>query len=304
MIFSEIYGVYYRTLAQILTAAVDHPLQKGEMRAMIERYAFAESALAIEPALQNGDWPLLYEDGTTPLRHAPSAPPTLLQRRWLQAIRLDPRIRLFEDGIAEDAEVEPLFFPEDVFVFDRYADGDPYEDAGYVERFRMILRAIREQCPLKMMIRTRRGDRARRAMLPKKLEYSPKDDKFRLIGAGERFGSVVNLARILSCERWEDAPESLRNAPLRMATQKSVTLEVVDRRNAPERVLLHFAHFEKEAERLEEGRYRVTIVYDEADETEIVIRILSFGPMVRVTAPDTMIDLIRERLLAQLRLRK
>ena len=46
-------------------------------------------------------------------------------------------------------------------------------------------------------------------MLPKKLEYSPKDDKFRLIGAGERFGSVVNLARILSCERWEDAPESL-----------------------------------------------------------------------------------------------
>ena len=138
MIFSELYGVYYRTLAQILTAAVDHPLQKGEMRAMIERYAFAESALAIEPALQNGDWPLLYEDGTTPLRHAPSAPPTLLQRRWLQAIRLDPRIRLFEDGIAEDAEVEPLFFPEDVFVFDRYADGDPYEDAGYVERFRLI----------------------------------------------------------------------------------------------------------------------------------------------------------------------
>ena len=48
----------------------------------------------------------------------------------------------------------------------------------------------------------------------------------------------------------------------------------------------------------------MTIVYDEADETEIVIRILSFGPMVRVTAPDTMIDLIRERLLAQLRLRK
>ena len=38
MIFSELYGVYYRTLAQILTAAVDHPLQKGEMRAMIERY--------------------------------------------------------------------------------------------------------------------------------------------------------------------------------------------------------------------------------------------------------------------------
>ena len=72
-----------------------------------------------------------------------------------------------------------------------------------------------------------------------------------------------------------------------------------DRRNTPERVLMHFAHFEKQAERLADGRYRVTILYDFDDETEMVIRILSFGPTVRVTAPDNFVSLMRERLIKQ-----
>ena len=66
-----------------------------------------------------------------------------------------------------------------------------------------------------------------------------------------------------------------------------------------ERVLLHFAHFEKTAERIDGDRYSVTINYDKEDETEIVIRILSFGPMVKVTAPTHFIDLIKQRLIAQ-----
>ena len=62
---------------------------------------------------------------------------------------------------------------------------------------------------------------------------------------------------------------------------------------------MHFAHFEKQAEKLEENRYRVTITYDKNDETEIVIRILSFGPMVKVTMPQSFVDLIKERLISQ-----
>lgn len=78
-----------------------------------------------------------------------------------------------------------------------------------------------------------------------------------------------------------------------------MVLELTDRRNALERVLLHFAHFEKQAEKLEEDRYRITIFYEKEDETELVIRILSFGPMVKVTSPQHFVDLIKQRLLAQ-----
>ena len=38
MIFSELYGTYYNTVAQILTAAADHPLRKDELRSIIEKY--------------------------------------------------------------------------------------------------------------------------------------------------------------------------------------------------------------------------------------------------------------------------
>ena len=62
---------------------------------------------------------------------------------------------------------------------------------------------------------------------------------------------------------------------------------------------MHFAHFQKQAEKLDENRYKITITYDKDDETEIVIRILSFGPMVKVTAPQSFVDLIKQRLISQ-----
>ena len=81
-----------------------------------------------------------------------------------------------------------------------------------------------------------------------------------------------------------------------MPKKREVELELTDERKALERVLMHFAHFEKQAERLDDQRYRVRITYQEEDETEMLIRILSFGPVVRVTAPDHFVGLMRERL--------
>ena len=38
---------------------------------------------------------------------------------------------------------------------------------------------------------------------------------------------------------------------------------------------------------------------DKDDETEMVIRILSFGPMIKVTAPQHFVELIKQRLIRQ-----
>ncbi len=135
-------------------------------------------------------------------------------------------------------------------------------------------------------------------VLPKYLEYSEKDDKFRLFGLGRRMGGTINLGRITRCERCaeEGAASFSRRVPPKT---RSVVFELVDERNALERALLHFAHFEKQAERLEGNRYRVTVNYNKDDETEMVIRILSFGPMIKVTAPGHFVDLIKKRLRSQ-----
>ena len=91
MIFSELYGSYYNVVAKILKAALDHPVTEEEMRGVVRAYAFSESVLAIVPALREERWQLLDERGKTPLEHMPEMPLTLLQKRWLQAIRLDQK---------------------------------------------------------------------------------------------------------------------------------------------------------------------------------------------------------------------
>lgn len=298
MIFSELYSTYYNTVARILKAATDHPLQKEELRSIIEKYAFGESVLNIEPAIAEERWQLLYPDGSTALKHPPTLPLTLLEKRWLKAIFQDPRIRLFTDRTDCFPEVEPLFQPNDVLVFDRYSDGDPYTDESYIRSFRLVMDAIRNQYPLSIDTTNRKGALTHMVLMPDYLEYSEKDDKFRLIGSGDRYGRTVNLARIVHVRPYSK-PYEVHPSGKPKPNNRTVQFELVDSRNALERVLMHFAHFEKQAEKLDEKRYRVTVTYDRDDETELVIRILSFGPMVRVTAPQSFIELIKERLIGQ-----
>ena len=300
MIFSELYSAYYNAVARILREACAHPVSRAEIRRIVGKEAFGESLLTIEPAMLEGRWQLLKEDGTSVLRYAPTLPLTLLERRWIKAISQDPRIRLFPEADLDDPDVEPLFRQEDIDVFDRYADGDPYGDPAYIRHFRTILDAIRERAPLEIEAISPLGSVNHHILVPTRLEYSEKDDKFRLEGMGYHH-HFVNLARITECRRFTG--ETHETAGRRAETrQKTVVLEVTDERNALERVLMHFAHFEKQAEKLDGGHYRVQIVYAQEDETEMLIRILGFGAQVRVVFPEDVKQGIRERLEKQKKL--
>ncbi len=298
MIFSELYGTYYNTVARILDAAIDHPLQKGELRSIVEKYAFGESVFGIEPAFSEERWQLILPSGSTALKHSPTMPLTLLEKRWLKAIWQDPRIRLFTDEQTCFPEVEPLFDPDDILVFDKYADGDPYSDENYVANFRLVTDAIRNRYPLSIDATNRKGSVTHMVLMPEYLEYSEKDDKFRLIGSGRRCGGTVNLGRITSVRPY-GKPFEIAPAAGSRSECRTVTFELTDYRNALERVLMHFAHFKKQAEKLDGKQYRITVTYDRDDETEMVIRILSFGPMVKVIAPTDFVNLIKERLISQ-----
>lgn len=298
MIFSELYGIYYKTVAEVLKTAIDHPLQDSELHKIIEKNAFEESVLNIEPALKNGKWKLILPDGTTIIKNEPSMPMTKVQKQWLKAISLDPRIRLFRDITTEFEGIEPLFTPEDYYIFDQYSDGDPYTDENYIKNFKLILDAIKNKYPLSIEYYNHKGKQMNMVLLPKYLEYSEKDDKFRVIGLGRRLGGTVNLGRIISCEQYvkEDKLKLSHKVPPR---KRSVIFELKDDRNALERVLVHFAHFEKQAEKIENNRYKITVNYDKDDETELVIRVLAFGPMIKVIAPIHFENLIKERLIRQ-----
>ena len=64
--------------------------------------------------------------------------------------------------------------------------------------------AIKHQYPIQISITNRHGKRITTRTIPEYLEYSEKDDKFRLIGTGSKLGNTINLGRITSCEKCEN----------------------------------------------------------------------------------------------------
>ena len=67
--------------------------------------------------------------------------------------------------------------------------------------------------------------------------------------------------------------------------------------------MLHFSHLEKETERIDEQRYRLTLHYEKDDETELLIRVLSFGPVLKVISPNRFREKLKARIEKQMKLR-
>lgn len=297
MLFSEVYGVYYNVLTELLKEAVEGTLTREIMNDIIREKGFEESVLTIPDALEKQTWPLIKADFSTPLEHAPTMPLTTLQKRWLKALLNDPRIKLFDPPAAGMENVEPLY-PQDAFVYyDRYADGDPFDDPEYIKRFRCILSAVRGKRRLRIKFVGRSGIVHCWRCVPYKLEYSAKDDKFRLISSSRKDALCINLARITECSMLEPC-EDADYCPRAMQKRKLV-LELTDDRNALERVMLHFSHLDKKTERMDDSHYKITIFYEREDETELLIRVLSFGPMLKVVFPDDFIKKLYARVEKQ-----
>lgn len=294
MLFHEIYGGYYETAAAVLREAVRGTLTKKRLHELMEAHAFGESWQSIPEGLTGERWRLLHRDLTPELDNEPERPLTLPEKRWLRALLLDPRFRLFDVNLHGLETVKPLFTPDMFVYFDRYGDGDDYHDAEYIAHFKTILRALREKRDLYVSFETRRGQPAL-VVTPQYLEYSEKDDCFRLIARGCRRRWTIRLSRLLACEM----ADKNRTLPPFPAERETLVFELEDRRNALERVLLHFSHFEKETKRLDETHYRVALRYDPADGTELLIRVLSFGPMIRVIEPARFVEQLRERIERQ-----
>ena len=178
--FNEIYGTYYRVVEEILRTAQAGTLKVNEINTIAEKHGFRESNIYIPNNLKEKKWRLLTDDMKTPLQKPISFPLTLLEKRWLKALLLDPRIRLFDVDDEGLENIEPLFYPEQFVYFDQYTDGDPFDDKDYQQRFRLLLKACEEKRLVELEFKNNRGGEEKHVYLPLQLEYSAKDDKFRL----------------------------------------------------------------------------------------------------------------------------
>ncbi|MCI8415982.1 MAG: WYL domain-containing protein [Lachnospiraceae bacterium] len=325
--FHEIYSAYFQVVRKILLDAAKTPVTASRMEEISRTYAFEESFLTILPKLLSGPWsPLLSpKDGHSygcALSFASQAseaflkpPLTNLQKAWLKALLLDDRFRLFfsqEELLLLEEElsmVKPLYLPTDFHYFDQYADKDPYTSPTYQEHFQMVEKAL--GCsPLSVVYEGAKaqGSFQTLELLPCRLQYSPKDDKFRLLAVSLHQGHskrayVLNMSRIVTCQvstsrvpkgfDW-DFSSWQQQAP------EPVCIRIRQQRNALERCMLHFASYEKKTiYEPETDTYLCSINYDLADETELLIQLLSFGPVIEILGPEPFLKQVRQRVIRQ-----
>ena len=205
-----------------------------------------------------------------------------------------------------------MFYPEDFSYFDQYSDGDGYELDSYREHFQAILEGIRENRILAIDYFSAKNHLTTFRYLPCRLEYSARDDKFRLMAVRVRKDdslsrlTILNLSRIM---RIKDTGKSLELRPdidaclEHSLCREPVVLEISNERNALERTMLHFACYKKRTEKLgDSGKYLCRIYYSRDVETELLRQILSFGPVVKVLGPESFLKQVKERVERQQRL--
>ncbi len=315
-LFSEIYGDSYRAVAEVLNEGSLRPLTRTDIDGILRQNASADEAFFISERLTGGQWPLLRKnaDGTfSSVVGGSRLPLTALQRSWLAAILSDRRCTAFlseeqRGEISAALDTEPMYADEDIERVRVCADSDPFDDPGYGRRLRTILEAIGESRILCISYNGGKGGRITGDFMPFRLEYSSKDDKLRLLAVRVRYGraiftTIINLARITdispSRERYDGKPdfEAMR---LKTRCPAPAVVELVDERNALERFMVQFASYEKRTRYLsEEDKYICSIYYRREEETELLIRLLSFGPVVRLLEPEGLVEQMKARVKKQ-----
>lgn len=316
-LFHEIYGSYYTVVAHILAKAGQGGITFAEMEDIVKQYAFTDTAFHLLPHLTSGEWDLLeYRDGRyhSKLEGADTRYPlTTLQKQWLKALLQDLRLPLFLTGgeLAEAneilAEIEPLFEEKNFHTFDAARDNDDYASALYRQNFAAVLGAIHNKTTLLVHYQKGKGGHMETTILPVRMLYSAKDDKFRVIAGELRKNRVaptlLNMARIQRIAPGKkDMPLWFNPGTLleKAAATSTVELAIFSERNAVERTMLQFAFCDKQTRYDEKENCHICqISYEKSEETELLIRILSFGPVVKVLGPPAFLQLVTQRVRQQ-----
>lgn len=313
-LFSEIYSCYYQVMRHLLSNRSAVSMQ--DIRAQISAEGFEESMLSIIPKLESGAWNLFNRDGGLYLSKlsSPSITPlSNLEKSYLKALLSDARIGLFLDSdqlkTLQDmlSDAAPLWRPEQFYYYDRFAGGDPYEDETYRSNFRILLQAQKNRQYVDIDYNAPNGNRIHHHYVPARLEYSVKNDKFRLLalkntGNGKMRLELLNIARMRSVQPMDKTLASSidLNALIQGSYYKeALRLRIVNKRNALERAMLHFANYEKNTSKIDENTYECLIYYNQNMETELLIEVMSFGPMLTVLGNDKFLALLKARLQRQ-----
>ncbi|MGN0389598.1 MAG: WYL domain-containing protein [Wujia sp.] len=315
-IFSEIYNCYFQVVKALLQTT--HPLSRQKISAEITEMGFEESVLYLLPKLFEDDWGFFTEEnGTIISRLSPDffVPLSNIQKSYLKTILLDEKIRLFlsDEQIADIeaglADYDILYTPDTFYYYDRYSDRDDYADTSYKEHFRTLLTAIKTHAYVTITYKSPKNEETVITCLPCRLEYSIKNDRFRLLALNSHsienpHLSQLNLSRmreVVLCDKTADTIPDINKIIQRSYYKEPVRLLIKNERNALERAMLQFANYDKQTRKIADKTYECLIYYNKNMETELLIEVLSFGPMIQVLGNDVFLAQLKRRIRRQMK---
>lgn len=249
-------------------------------------------------------------------------PITRMECRWLVTALEDPVSEMF---LPEDIRRRLVTFMEEqvpfairslpveyICYFDRYhtyggtihQNGKNSMTKEERENAGILYEALRLEKKLRVTYRNGRGEKRCRVSGPACLEYSLRDDQFRIWdrfrNRDEEKVGKINLSRILAVEKTEESYSRMEVQKISIEEEERATVclkvEFYEgKRNLPDRILTEFSLWKKKCVYEETtGLYKMSLYYPKEDEKEVLIRLLGYGPYIRVSSDDENNTVCRE----------
>ncbi|MCD7948785.1 MAG: WYL domain-containing protein [Erysipelotrichaceae bacterium] len=224
-------------------------------------------------------------------------PLTTLELRWLKTMINEPAAKLFinVDTITklnqylDDHQIKAFDIKNIIKYYDcenyNRLKSENYPSQNYINQFQKLYMIIDNKDIQKVRITLSSGDILEG--YPGWLEFSKLKDTFYLV----TYDDINNLRLFIEISRIQHIEElSLTKTKkevqeiLEKNYQCQVSLSFDDVRNVPDRILNEFAPWQKECVYHEEKHptYTMTLYYDKSDEEDIIRRILSYGPYLKI----------------------
>ena len=308
--YHEIYGKYYQIIHNLLNSK---PQTEKEINDYIRSQGFDESFLYLNAQMLVDEYHLFVKKGDLFYPLTNSKIPLFLtneQKNWLNTMLFDEKVKLFLSD--ERRNYYQKEFAGNVLYDDKtyqylFQDVDKDEITPKMSNvFRFVKNAIMQEMDINLTFISSKNYYTHKKVAPYKIEYSMQDQKMRLIAVEYRNGEPKRIIRIkLASIVGYRMVERVKKIDFKYFLQEEVLkepliIEVYPILNGIERVFIELSNYKREAFYDKERNLSIMkIYYEKVDEMDLVLKMLSFGKVVKILSDGFIKEEVLRRINKQ-----
>lgn len=307
--YHEIYGKYYKLITKLLNSG---PKTEKQINDYIQKYGFEETILYLNANELLNTYHLYYKKDNIYYPIIKNTIPKVYTNEQLGLIKLiinDEKANIFltsqeieyYNNIIKD---NALYDVNNYHYINQDIDKDNI-DRYYYPKFKKILQAIKENKDIKIIFKSNKNNITYKKVIPFKIEYSMQDQKFRLVCIQYR-NSIIDKVikiRISSIKDIKIVDRQIDidiNEYINNQNKQYIEIEIYPELNGIERVFIELSNYQRTATfDKETNSSKMKIYYEDSDTGELIIKLLSFGKVIKILTPGIIKDEVIKRINKQ-----